>query len=94
MMLETFKLNELTEKKGSIVKKTECGFVGRVVLVHLKTNNVTPWVTWFQNAYDGAHYHGDYCSTLSDAEESFAKRADRLKHEIDQRNEPAPHPSE
>jgi hypothetical protein len=45
-----------------------------IVLVHLKDNNCTPYVTWQRNIEDGAVYWGHYFTELRNAKADFANR--------------------
>jgi len=52
-------------------------YVGRV-LAHLRHNERHPYVVWSMSSDDGAAFAcegGDYCATISEAEEIFARRA-------------------
>ena len=58
------------------VLAVKCGFTTSVVLCHLPTNEVTPWVTWKVDK-DGFCYLGDYCHTEENARRSFDRRQPR-----------------
>ena len=52
-------------------------FIGRV-LAHLSHNERHPYVVWSMSSDDGEVFAcdpGDYCVTISEAEEIFARRA-------------------
>ena len=52
-------------------------FVGRV-LAHLSRNERHPYVVWSMSSDDGEVFAcdtGDYCVTIAEAEEIFARRA-------------------
>jgi len=52
-------------------------FIGRV-LAHLSRNELHPYVVWNVASDDGAAFDcesGDYCDTIGQAEEIFARRA-------------------
>ena len=52
-------------------------FIGRV-LAHLSRNERHPYVVWSMSSDDGEVFAcdgGDYCATISEAEEIFARRA-------------------
>ena len=52
-------------------------FIGRVI-AHLSHNERHPYVVWSMASDDGEVFAcdgGDYCATISEAEEIFARRA-------------------